>query len=96
MKYIIITLALLYTTGCTTATNYTQAEKDANEGHAPKMFLGVLKVYPQAALKIATTPMILVPTCSPHISSTTYIYNTTTIQHSNGTHTAYTTKGTIR
>ena len=96
MKYIIL-LALLCTTGCTTATNYTQAEKDANEGHAPKMFLGVLKVYPQAALKIATTPMIVTPTCSSHRSSSgTYINTTTTVKSSNGSTTTYTTKGYIR
>jgi hypothetical protein len=93
MKYILILLAISLT-GCTTATNYTQAEKDDNCGEPPKIFLG-MKVYPNASLKILNTPMMLAPSCSVGRSTTTYINTTTTVKHSNGSTTTYTTKGYI-
>jgi hypothetical protein len=96
MKPALLLLPLaLSLTGCTTATNYTKEEYAANDNQAPKIFLGVMKVYPGAAAKILSTPMTLAPSHTYH-SSTVYIDTTTTIKDSRGHTTTYTTKGYIR
>ena len=94
-------LVLSLSSGCLSRTSSgNQSEIDAaniaaNDGKPPTMFLGI-KLYPHAAMKIATTPMILTPTCSSHRSSGTYINTTTIVKSSNGSTTTYTTKGYIR
>ena len=94
MKHILLLTSVLYLSGCTTATSYTEAEKAGNNGHSPKMLFGVLKVYPEGALKILTTPTQLAYQPSGYRS--TYINTTSTIKHSNGTTTTITTKGYVR
>jgi ABC-type uncharacterized transport system auxiliary subunit len=91
MKLIIPILLAISLTGCTTATNYTKAEFEANDNQAPKMFLGMMKVYPGAAAKILSTPMI-----ATKPASSTYIYTTTTIKDNKGNTTTYTTSGYVR
>jgi len=96
MKHILLLASILYLSGCTTATNYTEREKELNNGHPPKMLFG-MKVYPENAIKILSTPMILTPEAArSSMSRTTYINTTTTVRSSNGTTTTYTTKGYIR
>jgi len=86
----------LLLTGCTTATSYTEREKELNNGHPPKMLFG-MKVYPENAMKILSTPMTLTPEAArSSMSRTTYINTTTTVRSSNGTTTTYTTKGYVR
>ena len=97
MKLALLLTSILYLSGCTTATNYTAAEKEANQGHPPKMLFGILKVYPENAMKILSTPMTLTPEAArSSMSRTTYINTTSTIKHSNGTTTTITTKGYAR
>jgi hypothetical protein len=96
MKTILLLISVVLLSGCTTATNYTEFEKQMNNGHPPKMLFG-MKVYPEYAKSILFTPMTLTPEAArSSMSSTTYINTTTTIRHSNGTTTTYTTKGYVR
>lgn len=91
MKPIIPILLALSLTGCTTATNYTQSEYIGNNNNPPKMFLGIMKVYPEGALKILSTPMI-----ATNPPGTSTVYSTTTVRDNKGNYKTYSTTSTVR
>jgi hypothetical protein len=93
MKPALLLLPLaLSLTGCTTATNYTQSEYEGNNNNPPKMFLGIMKVYPEGALKILSTPPVL----ATNPPGTSTVYSTTTIRDNKGNVKTYSTTTTIR
>ena len=97
-KYTIAALLLcctLFNSGCTTAKHYTQQEFEANQGNPPKMLFGVLKVYPENAMKILSTPMMLSPEAA-RSSSSTPIYGRVTVSDSKGNSTTYKISGYVR
>jgi hypothetical protein len=94
MKSILLLISVVLLSGCTTATNYTEFEKQMNNGHPPKMFLG-MKVYPEYAKSVLSTPMTLSPEAA-RSSMSTPVYGRVTVSDGKGNSTTYKISGYVR